>query len=151
MSSTDTDLPQLAMALEYADLAAAHYLAGGSDYAARLLAAAAEQVLGDLARLLGPQHAQSDEVQTQLARIALRYKAPVLEARSPAQRHKSYLPNMQAHTCVAFAGSNEIRQATAAYLRAAWYTLESMGLDAVVPVRLQKAVDQSTIYTGNAA
>ena len=92
MSSTEHDLPKLAMALEYADLAAAHYLAGGSDYAARLLAAAAEQVLGDLAKLLGPHHAQSDEVQTQLARIAMRYKAPTLDTRGPAHRYKSTGP-----------------------------------------------------------
>lgn len=149
MSSTEHDLPKLAMALEYADLAAAHYLAGGSDYAARLLAAAAEQVLGDLARLLGPHHAQSDEVQTLLARIALRYKAPTVESRNPSQRHKGQLPSMQIHPSAASHCSNEIREATAAYLRAAWYTLESMGLEAVVPVRLQKAVDQSTIYAGN--
>jgi len=37
--STEHDLSKLAMALEYADLAAALYLAGGSDHAARLLAA----------------------------------------------------------------------------------------------------------------
>ncbi len=149
MSSTEHDLPKLAMALEYADLAAAHYLAGGSDYAARLLAAAAEQVLGDLAKLLGPHHAQSDEVQTQLARIAMRYKAPTLDTRGPAHRYKSTGASTPVQACATAQAGNEIRQATAAYLRAAWYTLESMGLEAVVPVRLQKAVDQSTIYTGN--
>ncbi|MCV2369859.1 hypothetical protein [Roseateles oligotrophus] len=143
--STQADLSKLTMALEYADLAAGLYLSGGSDHAAQLLAAAAEQVLGDLARLLGPS-AHSDEVQALLAKIARRYKAPPLEPRSVKAK-----PSGDNLAILGFAqpgdkGNEEIRDATAAYLRAAWYTLESMGLDAVVPLRLQKAVDQSTIY-----
>ncbi|MEJ6007597.1 hypothetical protein WG899_18775 [Paucibacter sp. AS339] len=148
MSSTDADLPKLAIALEYADLAAAHYLAGGSDHAARLLAAAAEQVLGDLARLLGPHHTQSDEVQTLLARIAMRYKAPPVASRNPPHR-RGHTPPLQFNHASTTQQANDARQATVAYLRAAWYTLESMGLDAVVPLRLQQAVDQSTIYAVN--
>ena len=137
-----TDLSKLAMALEYADLAAALYLAGGSDHAARLLAAGAEQTLADLARLLGP-HTQSDEVQILLARVALRYQAPQIEPRGHAQarREQSTLGRLGE----AGPPEGEARRATAAYLRAAWYMLESMGLEAVVPLRLQRAVDQSTI------
>ncbi|WP_428508612.1 hypothetical protein [Roseateles sp.] len=141
--SSHTDLPKLALALEYVDLAAALYLAGGSDHAARLLAAAAEQVLGDLAKLLGP-HAHTDEVQGLLARIALRYRAPLIEPRSHQQSRMSEsraLDNAELRDIPL----GEARHATAAYLRASWYTLEAMGLDAVVPARLRKAVEQSTI------
>ncbi len=141
--STQADLPKLAMALEYVDLAAALYLAGGSDHAARLLAAGAEQTLGDLARLLGP-HAQSDEVQTLLVRIAMRYRAPLVEPRGHAQARQ----DQGAVTRPGELGGppeGEARRATAAYLRASWYTLEAMGLEAVIPTRLQRAVDRSTI------
>ncbi|MET0518707.1 MAG: hypothetical protein ABW005_07725 [Burkholderiaceae bacterium] len=146
--STHADLPKLALVLEYADLSAALYLAGGSDHAARLLAAGAEQLLGDLARLLGPD-AHSDEMQTLLARIALRYQAPAIEPRGHA--HVS-----QDQAALARAGelaglpSGEARRATAAYLRAVWYMLESMGLEAVIPTRLQRAVDLSTIQAQQA-
>ncbi|PND36168.1 hypothetical protein C1O66_20820 [Paucibacter aquatile] len=141
--SSNPDLPKLALALEYADLAAALYLAGGSDHAARLLAAAAEEVLGDLAKLLGP-HAHSDEVQTLLARIALRYRAPVIEPRSHMQSRQSEGRALD-HAEPRGLPMGEARQSTAAYLRAAWYTLESMGLESVVPARLRKAVELSTI------
>lgn len=137
--STQADLSKLAMALEYADLSAALYLAGGSDHAARLLAAGAEQVLGDLARLLGP-NAHKDEVQVLLARIALRYQAPVIEPRGHSAARKD---QALAHGDGAYEG--EVRRSTAAYLRATWYMLESMGLEAVIPTRLQTAIDQSTI------
>ena len=142
----DSDLPRLALALEYADLAAALYLAGGSDHAARLLAAAAEQVLGDLAKLLGDR-AQSEEVQALLARIALRYRAPLIEPRSHLQSRQSELPLSRDGNSGMLTGlpSADARQATAAYLRAAWYTLEVMGLEAVMPGRLRKAVEHSTI------
>lgn len=141
-SSRNQDLPQLAMALEYADLAAALYMAGGSDHAARLLAAGAEQVLGNLARLLGEQ-AQDDEVQTLLARIALRYQAPLIEPRGPAR--SQWAVSCAGELEGASANEGEVRNATRAYLRACWYTLESMGLEAVMPIRLQQAVDSSTI------
>ncbi len=142
--NTQQDLPDLAMALEYADLAAALYLAGGSDHAARLLAAGAEQVLGDLARMLG-EHAHSDEVQTLLARIALRYKAPLIEPRGHAQARRSQFALTRTSE-MAGLPEDEARNATAAYLRASWYLLESMGLEAVMPMRLQQAVESSTIF-----
>ena len=145
--STQADLSKLAMALEYADLGAGLYLAGGSDHAAHLLAAAAEQVLGDLARLLGPS-AHQDEVQTLLTKIARRYKAPPPEQKAAKPRRSADLAVLGFDDRRETA-NEEVREATAAYLRAAWYTLESMGLDAIVPIRLQKAVDQSTIYAGN--
>lgn len=144
--NSHADLPNLALALEYADLAAALYLAGGSDHAARLLAAAAEEVLGDLAKLLGP-HAHSDEVQTLLARVALRYKAPQMDTRIASGVRPSQLGLLgDDYNDFAEQRRNEVRSATASYLRAAWYTLEAMGLEAVIPQRLQKAVDHSTIY-----
>lgn len=142
--SYEADLPKLALALEYADLAAALYMSGGSDHAARLLAAAAEQLLSDLARLLGP-HVEKDEVQTLLAKVALRHRSPVIEPRGHVQ-------SRQDQAAIARAGdmanlpSSEARQSTAAYLRACWYTLEAMGLEAVVPARLERAVDHTTIY-----
>lgn len=146
--STHTDLSKLAMALEYADLSAALYLAGGSDHAARLLAAGAEQLLGDLARLLG-QDAHSDEVQTQLARIALRYQAPLVEPRGHAQSRQDQSTLARPGELAGPIGG-EARRATGAYLRAVWYTLEAMGLEAVVPLRLQRAVDHSTICSSAA-
>jgi hypothetical protein len=144
-----TDLSKLTVALEYADMAAGLYLAGDSHHAARLLAAAAEEVLGELARLLG-QHVHADEMQMLLARIARRYQSPLTEPHSQTR-----LRNAQLQTRLAAASRDELpgllpddaRMATAAYLRAAWYTLQSMGLDAVIPERLQKAVSQSTICT----
>jgi NAD(P)-dependent dehydrogenase (short-subunit alcohol dehydrogenase family) len=145
--STQADLSKLAIALEYADLGASLYLAGGSDHAAKLLAAAAEQVLGDLARLLGPS-AHNDEVQTLLAKIARRYKAAPLEQHNARPRKSEGLAVM-GFVPASGNATEEVREATAAYLRAAWYTLESMGLDAIVPLRLQKAVDQSTIYANH--
>ena len=141
--NNQADLPKLAMALEYADLAAAFYMAGGSDHAARLLAAGAEALLGDLARMLG-ESAQDDETQTLLARIALRYQAPLIEPRGHAQARKEQVAVQRAAE-LAGLQEGEARRATAAYLRASWYLLESMGLESVIPARLQKAVDQSTI------
>ncbi|WP_077036574.1 hypothetical protein [Pelomonas sp. KK5] len=142
-SSSNKDLPNLATALEYADLAAALYLAGGSDHAARLLAAAAEQVLGDLARLLGEQ-VQTDEIQTLLARIALRYQAPAIEPRGSAQQRRSQFGLLRPSE-LGGQHEDEVRSATAAYLRASWYLLESMGLEAVIPNRLHQAIETSTI------
>lgn len=144
-----TDLSKLTVALEYVDMAAGLYLAGDSNHAARLLAAAAEEVLSDLARLLG-NHVHADEMQVLLARIARRYQSPVIELHSQTR-----MRNAQLQARSAAANPNELpdvppdnaRMAAAAYLRAAWYTLQSMGLDAVIPARLQKAVSQSTICT----
>ncbi|MDN3922566.1 hypothetical protein [Roseateles violae] len=147
--STQDDLPKLAMALEYADLAAALYLAGGSEHAARLLAAGAEQLLGDLARLLGG-HVDDDEVQSLLTRIALRYQAPLIEPRGHAQARQQQTAVQRAGELAGLPGG-EARRATAAYLRACWFMLESMGLEAVIPLRLQRAVDHSTICASAAA
>lgn len=137
------DLPKLAVALEYADLAAAFYLAGGSDHGARLLAAGAEALLGDLARMLG-EDAHTDEMQVLLARIALGYQTAQIEPRGHAQARRDQA-SMQRAGELAGLQEGEARRATAAYLRASWYLLESMGLESVIPTRLQKAVDQSTI------
>lgn len=148
-----TDFSKLTVALEYVDMAAGLYLAGDSNHAARLLAAAAEEVLSDLARLLG-MHMHADEMQVLLARIAQRYQSPAIEAQSQTR-----LRNVQLQAPSVAGNLNEladlppdmlpdnVRMTTATYLRAAWYTLQSMGLDAVIPMRLQQAVAQSTICT----
>ncbi len=144
-----TDLSKLTVALEYADMASGLYLAGDSNHAARLLAAAAEEVLGDLARLLG-NHVHGDEMQLLLARIARRYRSPVTGLHSQTRMRNAQLQNRSAVAHVDELHDlppDDARMATAAYLRAAWYTLQSMGLDAVIPARLQKAVSQSTICT----
>lgn len=142
----NTDLARLSLALEYADLAAALYLAGGSDEAARLLAAAAEQQLGDLYRLLGEQ-VQSEALQDQLRRIALRYTAPSYEMRSHAQARDSQQALARLGSLVL---PLKARESTASFLRAAWYLLESMGLEAAAPQRLHQAIELSTIHAGEA-
>ena len=132
-------------------MAAGLYLAGDSNHAARLLAAAAEEVLSDLARLLGT-HVHADEMQVLLARIAQRYQSPAIEAQGQTRSRNAQLqarsvagnPDEPPDTLSDLPPDNA-RLTTATYLRAAWYTLQSMGLDAVIPVRLQKAVAQSTI------
>jgi hypothetical protein len=145
--STQADLAKLAKALEYADLAAGLYLAGGSDHAAQLLAAGAEQVLGDLARMLGPA-THNDGVQALLATIAKRYKPPPIERQSMNPKRHEHMP-LAGLAQADESATDEVRQATAAYLRAAWYTLDAMGLEAVAPLRLRRAVEQSTIYADN--
>ena len=40
------------------------------------------------------------------------------------------------------------RDEIVAYLRAAWFMLEAMGLAALAPERLQEAVDHSTVFSG---
>ena len=74
-----SDLPRLARALEYLDMASALYLAGGADHSAQLLAAAGERLLGDLARLIqSPEHGH--EVQQLLAKLTQQHVAsPVPE------------------------------------------------------------------------
>lgn len=139
-----SDLPKLARALEYVDLAAALYLAGGSDHAARLLAAAAEQLLGDLCRLLNEQE-QNEELHALLRRVAERYAAPRFDARGHAQARGNQQALARAGEMGGLA-ADEARQETAALLRAAWYLLESMGLEAVAPQRLEQAIDRSTIH-----
>lgn len=142
--STNPDLGSLSLALEYADLAAALYLAGGSDEAARLLAAAAEHQLGQLYRLLGEQ-VQSDALQALLRHVASRYAAPRYEMRNHAQARS----NQQALASLApldTSPGGKAREATASFLRAVWYLLESMGLEAVAPQRLHQAIERSTIH-----
>jgi hypothetical protein len=148
--SLSPDLPKLVMALEYADLSAAHYLAGGSDHAARLLAAGAEALLGDLARMLAPHVGNDDdgdgddEVQALVTRVALEYESPLRIPRGHdlARRENDALE--RASQMAGFSES-EVRHATAALLRSCWYQLESLGLEALIPSRLQRAVDESTI------
>ncbi|QPF75582.1 hypothetical protein G8A07_23475 [Roseateles sp. DAIF2] len=138
------DLPKLALALEYVDLGAALYLAGGSDHAARLLAAAAERLLGDLGRLLGEQE-QTDELQALLQRVAERYAAPRFEARGHVQARGGQAALSRAGELAGLM-ADKARQETEAFLRASWYLLESMGLEAVAPQRLQEAIELSTIH-----
>lgn len=140
------DLDRLLLALEYADLAAALYLAGGSDEAARLLAAAAEQQLGDLFRLIGPDLIENgDELTALLRRIAQRYVAPRYQLRSHAQARGDQ-PLLARLDDGEGAQAAKARDATASFLRAAWYLLESMGLESVAPLRLHEAIERSTIY-----
>lgn len=138
------DLPKLALALEYVDLGAALYLAGGSDYAARLLAAAGEQLLGDLARLLGEQE-QTDALHELLQRVAERYAAPRVELRGHVQARGGQ-PALARAGEMGGLPAGEAREQTGAFLRAAWYLLESMGLEAAAPLRLQQAIELSTIH-----
>ncbi len=141
--NTSSDLPKLAMALEYADLASALYLAGGSDHAARLLAAGAESLLGDLARMLAP-HADDDEVQALVARVALNYHSPAKLPNGYEMSRREQSTIERANEMAGFS-EQEVRHATAALLRSAWFQLESIGLEALIPTRLQRAVDESTI------
>lgn len=129
-------------------MAAGLYLAGDSNHAARLLAAAAEDVLSDLARLLG-NHVHADDMQVLLARVARRYQSPVIEPQGQTRVRNAQLQARSATVCpeeLPDLPPDNTRLATAAYLRAVWYTLQSMGLDAVMPARLQKAVSHSTIF-----
>jgi hypothetical protein len=139
MSSTP-DLQRLSAALEYADLAAGLYLAGGADQAARLLAAAAEQQLGDLVRLID---APSETVDTRelLARIARAHRPAVVAPRDMPERTWDDGPVM----------ADATREEIVAYLRAAWFMLEAMGLASLAPERLQQAVDNSTVLGSGAA
>ena len=141
--TSSPDLPKLVMALEYADLAAALYLAGGSDHGARLLAAGAEALLGDLAKLLSP-HADDDEVQALVTRVALQYESPPKLPRGHSMIRREHEAIERASELAGFS-EGEVRHATAALLRSCWYQLEAIGLEALIPTRLQRAVDESTI------
>lgn len=133
------DLQRLSAALEYADLAAGLYLAGGADQAARLLAAAAEAQLGDLVRLID---APSATVNTRelLARVARAHRPAVVAPRPAAEREWAEEPT----------GTDATREETVAYLRASWFMLEAMGLAALAPERLQEAVEHSTVFGSGA-
>ena len=134
------DLQRLSTALEYADLAAGLYLAGGADQAARLLAAAAEQLLGDLVRLIDAPSATID-MREMLARIARAHRPAVVAPR------RAPVPDWQAEPTL----TDATREEVVAYLRAAWFMLEAMGLASLAPSRLQQAVDNSTVLSGSGA
>jgi hypothetical protein len=136
---SNPDLQRLAAALEYADLAGGLYLAGGADQAARLLAAAAEAQLGDLVRLID---APSATVNTRelLARVARAHRPAVVAPRPAPDRDWGDEPT----------GPDGVREETVAYLRAAWFMLEAMGLAALAPQRLQEAVENSTVFSSGA-
>lgn len=138
--SSNPDLQRLSAALEYADLAAGLYLAGGADQAARLLAAAAEQQLGDLVRLIDAPSATVDTREL-LARIARAHRPAVVAPRQSQDRSWDDSP-------VEVDGT---RDEIVALLRAAWFMLEAMGLASLAPERLQQAVDHSTVFSSSAA
>jgi len=136
---SNPDLQRLSAALEYVDLAAGLYLAGGADHAARLLAAAAEQQLGDLVQLIDAPSATVDTREL-LARIARAHRPAVVAPRQTEDRDWNGEP----------VETDVTRDETVAFLRAAWFMLEAMGLAALAPERLQQAVDNSTVFAGGA-
>ncbi|MFG6412969.1 hypothetical protein ACG02S_03545 [Roseateles sp. DC23W] len=135
--SSNPDLQRLSAALEYVDLAAGLYLAGGADQAARLLAAAAEQQLGDLMRLIDAPSATVDTREL-LARVARAHRPAVVAPRQADGRDWDDEPTQ----------TDAVREETVAFLRAAWFMLEAMGLASLAPERLQQAVDHSTVFGG---
>ncbi|RZL36677.1 MAG: hypothetical protein EOP35_10465 [Rubrivivax sp.] len=135
--SPNPDLQRLSAALEYVDLAAGLYLAGGADQAARLLAAAGEQQLGDLVRLIDAPSVSVD-MRELLARIARAHRPAVVAPRQPVERAWDGEP----------APADATREEIIAYLRAAWFMLEAMGLASLAPDRLQQAVESSTVFGG---
>lgn len=134
---SNPDLQRLSAALEYVDLAAGLYLAGGADQAARLLAAAAEQQLGDLVRLIDAPSATVDTREL-LARVARAHRPAVVAPRESPGREWDGPP----------VSPDGTREETVAFLRAAWFMLEAMGLASLAPERLQQAVDHSTVFGG---
>lgn len=137
--SPNPDLLRLSAALEYVDLAAGLYLAGGADQAARLLAAAAEQQLGDLVRLIDAPSATVDTREL-LARVARAHRPAVVAPREAPGRDWEAPP----------VAPDGVRDETVAFLRAAWFMLEAMGLAALAPERLQQAIETSTVFSGGA-
>lgn len=137
---SNPDLQRLSAALEYVDLAAGLYLAGGADQAAKLLAAAAEQQLGDLVQLIDAPSATVDTREL-LARIARAHRPAVVAPRQPADRAWGGEP----------VETDATRDEIIAYLRAAWFMLEAMGLASLAPARLQEAVDNSTVLSSGSS
>lgn len=133
---SNPDLQRLSAALEYVDLAAGLYLAGGADQAARLLAAAAEQQLGDLVRLIDAPSATVDTREL-LARVARAHRPAVVAPRDAPERDWEGPP----------VSPDGAREETIAFLRAAWFMLEAMGLASLAPERLQHAVEHSTVFS----
>lgn len=134
---SNPDLQRLSAALEYVDLAAGLYLAGGADQAARLLAAAAEQQLGDLVQLIDAPSATVDTREL-LARIARAHRPAVVAPRQAPDRGLGAEP----------VEADATREEIVAYLRASWFMLEAMGLASLAPDRLQQAVEHSTVFGG---
>ncbi|MDG0856589.1 hypothetical protein [Roseateles puraquae] len=134
---SNPDLQRLSAALEYVDLAAGLYLAGGADHAARLLAAAAEQQLGDLVQLIDAPSATVDTREL-LARIAKAHRPAVVAPRESPERHWDAEP----------VETDATREEIVALLRASWFMLEAMGLASLAPARLQEAVEHSTVFSG---
>jgi CTP:molybdopterin cytidylyltransferase MocA len=137
---SNPDLQRLSAALEYVDLAAGLYLAGGADQAARLLAAAAEQQLGDLVQLIDAPSATVDTREL-LARIARAHRPAVVAPRQEAERDWNGEP----------VEADATREEILAYLRASWFMLEAMGLASLAPARLQEAVDNSTVFSSGSS
>ncbi|WP_431101730.1 hypothetical protein [Roseateles noduli] len=137
-----SDLPRLARALEYLDMASALYVGGGADHSAQLLAAAGERLLGDLARLIqSPEHGH--EVQQLLGRLTQAHvpsQVPEVVGHNQPRQLQAMLSRAETPE------STELRQATSALLRASWYLLETMGLEPLAPSRLHQAIEKSTIY-----
>jgi len=137
-----SDLPRLARALEYLDMASALYIAGGADHSAQLLAAAGERLLGDLARLIqSPEH--GPEVQQLLSRVTQHhpgYSTPEVPGHAQNRQLQQMLARQDSPEAAA------LRQATSALLRASWYLMETMGLESLAPSRLHQAIEKSTIY-----
>lgn len=140
--AVSSDLPRLARALEYLDMASALYVGGGADHSAQLLAAAGERLLGDLARLIqSPEHGH--EVQQLLGRLTQAHvpsQVPEVAGHHPSRQLQAMLSRAETPE------STELRQATSALLRASWYLLETMGLEPLAPSRLHQAIEKSTIY-----
>lgn len=134
---SNPDLQRLSAALEYADLGAGLYLAGGADHAARLLAAAAEQQLGDLVRLIDAPSATPDTREL-LSRVARAHRPAVVAPREEASGTE---------WAEGLTSPDGVREETIAFLRAAWFMLEAMGLASLAPERLQQAVEHSTVFS----
>jgi hypothetical protein len=136
MTPAHNDLSRLATALEYADLGASLYLDGGSDSAARLLAAAAEQVMGDVVRLVDLAEAP-ENILTLLERVARGYRPKSTRGYVPQQRPLGLAGPSQ---------TDHLRHDTEAYLRAVWFMLEALGLASLAPDSLAQAVQKSTVF-----
>lgn len=134
---SNPDLQRLSAALEYVDLAAGLYLAGGADHAARLLAAAAEQQLGDLVQLIDAPSATIDTREL-LARVARAHRPAVMAPREASGRDWDTEP----------VAADATREEIVALLRASWFMLEAMGLASLAPTRLRQAVETSTVFGG---
>jgi hypothetical protein len=71
-----------------------------------------------------------------LARIARAHRPAVVAPRAAPERDWDDEPVL----------ADATRDEIVAYLRAAWFMLEAMGLASLAPERLQQAVDNSTVF-----